>query len=338
MVSRNENIDVKKAVRLGADYIMLNSVATDSTSLFYGRAGMSICLFEVARFLDDEYIEDHAFTLLQQSLVNERKEIRFDAGLSGIGYALNYLIRNKFVDADFMEIFRNQHDIIVKGFLSLDFSKMSLKELVEWWNLIPYFHYVPDIHVNKKVMELHKSCIAKFRNTWKNLVNCDACLDKELISSLWVNYLKVLSLVDRVNSCKHIKEYLGLLEKGMLKRNIRALHYISVIIFKNQESFSLDATELSILKYGICDFLPVDSINVNNMFSEPFISSQLVQTDILSWFTCGNCKELESNINKRMEFSPFTASLSFGLSGMILGVISIVNKNGRIVNEILGLL
>ena len=338
MISRNENMDVRKAVRLGAEYIMLNSVATDSTSLFYGRAGMSICLFEVARFLDDEYIEDHAFTLLQQSLVNERKDMRFDAGLPGIGYALSYLIRNKFVDADFMEVFRNQHDIIVKGFLSQEFSIMNLKELSEWWSLIRYFHYIPDTHVNKKVMELHKSCIAKFRETWKRLKNDDACLDKEMISSLWVNYLKVLSLVDRVNSCKHIKEYLGLLVKGTLKRDIRALHYISDIISKNQESFSLDAAELSLLRYCVRDFLSIDSVNVNNMFSEPFISSQPVQTDILSWFKCRNCKELEGNINKRMEVSPFTAAISFGFSSIILGVISIVNKNDRIVNEILTLL
>lgn len=338
MINTNEKLDIKKSVRLLADFVMLNSVATDNTSLFYGRAGMSICLFETAYFLNDEYIEEYAFTLLQQSLVNTKRGIRFDVGLSGIGYALNYLIRNKFVDAYFEDLFQDQHRIIVNGFIGQDFSKMGLKDLVVYWNLMSYFHYVPDMQINQKVEELHDACIAKFRMIWSQLKNGNICLDKELISALWKKYLKTLSFIDSIYSCQHIKEYLTLLQKGILKRDIQSLHYLSIIMSKQRTSFPQDIVKSSIFNYNPYDFFPIGSLTFVNMFSEPFISCKSIQTDILNQFTNVNSEVLEKEITDRIGISLSTAVLSFGLSGLILGIISIKSANCRIANEILPLI
>ncbi len=45
-------------IKKAAEHVMLNSCSVSSSGLFNGKAGMSLALFEVTRFLEDEYIED----------------------------------------------------------------------------------------------------------------------------------------------------------------------------------------------------------------------------------------------------------------------------------------
>ncbi|WP_157279125.1 lanthionine synthetase LanC family protein [Proteiniphilum acetatigenes] len=90
------------------DYLLLNAYSVNSSGLYNGKAGISLCFFEIARFLQDEYIEEQAFELLQESLLTKNEDIGFENGLSGIGYVLLYLIKNQFIEADFEELFGNQ--------------------------------------------------------------------------------------------------------------------------------------------------------------------------------------------------------------------------------------
>lgn len=99
---------IKKAV----EHVMLNSGSVSSSGLFNGKAGMSLALFEVARFLEDEYIEDQALQTLQESLLTKTNDPGFENGLSGIGYVLLYLTKNKLVEADFDELFGDKLQFI----------------------------------------------------------------------------------------------------------------------------------------------------------------------------------------------------------------------------------
>ncbi|HJH63822.1 MAG TPA: hypothetical protein OIM59_04125 [Bacteroides mediterraneensis] len=67
---------------------------------------------EVARFLEDEYIEDQALQTLQESLLTKTNDPGFENGLSGIGYVLLYLTKNKLVEADFDELFGDKLQFI----------------------------------------------------------------------------------------------------------------------------------------------------------------------------------------------------------------------------------
>ena len=87
------------------DYVLLNSCSVNSSGLYNGKAGIALALFEVARCLQDKYLEERACELLQESLLSKNEDIGFENGLSGIGYVLYYLVENKFVDADFEELF-----------------------------------------------------------------------------------------------------------------------------------------------------------------------------------------------------------------------------------------
>lgn len=329
MIDNKEILDIKGTIRTLADYVMLNSVATDSTSLYYGRAGMSLCLFEASRYLEDEYVEDYAFTLLKQSLVNEKNDIRFDAGLSGIGYALSYLIRNKFVDADFDELFQIQHNIIVNEFVRQDYENMGLKDLVQQWQLIPYFHYVPCCKASSKIQELRKKCIDKFNIEWEIIREDTHSIDKEFIISLWILYLRVLPFVDGQKSYQHVYEYLKLVKDGFIKRDIMSLYYISNIGCICVEEM---------IESCISDFYSIDFLSLKNLLSEPYISHDRIRDYVRKQFDGVSVSDLEEKLTRRLGYSFNSVTLSFGVSGLILGLIGMETQNNRRINEIMSII
>lgn len=97
------------------DFILLNAYSVSSTGLYNGKAGMSLCLFEVARATEDEQLEEHAFELMQEALLSKNEDIGFENGLSGVGFVFRYLIDKEFLDADFEEMFGEQTQKILDG-------------------------------------------------------------------------------------------------------------------------------------------------------------------------------------------------------------------------------
>jgi len=96
------------------DFLLLNAYSTKFKGLYQGKAGIVLCLFEMAKYMDNEKIEDFAFELLLESLTltSKSKNIGFENGLSGIGFVLLYLIENRLIEANFEEIFAEQLSII----------------------------------------------------------------------------------------------------------------------------------------------------------------------------------------------------------------------------------
>lgn len=94
------------------DYLILNSYTLTSSGLYEGKAGHALCLFEMARFFQNEELDTNAFDLLEEALVSKTKNIDFGFGLSGIGYTLAYLIRHDFIEADFHDFFGQQQNAI----------------------------------------------------------------------------------------------------------------------------------------------------------------------------------------------------------------------------------
>lgn len=87
------------------DYVMFNASSSPTSGLYEGKAGHALCLFEMARFLNDDYLEEFSSVCLQEALVSKTDRIDFGFGQSGIGYVLLYLIHNQFIRADFHELF-----------------------------------------------------------------------------------------------------------------------------------------------------------------------------------------------------------------------------------------
>ncbi len=62
MTTKQENYN-KKFIHNYVDFILLNVYATENLGFYNGKAGFSLCLFEVAKFCNDETIEESVFDL-----------------------------------------------------------------------------------------------------------------------------------------------------------------------------------------------------------------------------------------------------------------------------------
>lgn len=97
-----------ETVRNLTDFVLLNAYSLSSSGLYKGKAGYVLCLFELSRHFNDSKLEEHAFEILREMLLSQTEKIDFGSGLSGIGYALLYVIRHQFIKADFQELFEPQ--------------------------------------------------------------------------------------------------------------------------------------------------------------------------------------------------------------------------------------
>ena len=106
----------EQTLRKLLNYVRMNGPALGRSGFYAGRAGVALCLFEAARFLHDDTLDDEAMVFLKQALITQIKDIDFENGLSGIGYVLDYLIRHEFLEADYEELFGRQTRMVFDEF------------------------------------------------------------------------------------------------------------------------------------------------------------------------------------------------------------------------------
>ena len=99
---------ISSRLRLLSDFIRLNICGLQSASFDTGKAGVAVALFETARALQDKAMEDEAYDLLCEALLSKHTGLGMKDGWAGIGFVLWYLIRYRFVEADFNELFADQ--------------------------------------------------------------------------------------------------------------------------------------------------------------------------------------------------------------------------------------
>lgn len=148
-------------IRKLTDYVLLNAYSVNSTGLYNGKAGLSLSLFGVARLLNDDYIEDQAYELLQEALLSSNKDISFENGLGGIGYVLHYLISNQYIEADFKELFDEKMNII-KEFLENAQKQNSREAFAGNPSLVHFLNAVKDYYPEEEM------------NHWINLFSTEA--------------------------------------------------------------------------------------------------------------------------------------------------------------------
>jgi len=198
------------------DYLLLNAYSLNSNGLINGKAGISLCLFELSQYLHDESLEDKAFELLQESLALSSKgdTINFEAGLSGIGFVLLYLIENRMLDADYEDLFDEQNQKILSQLLKQ--SDFSVRDL----------SYVYFLELLSSLVKKEETCVLIdkiFADIEKSL--CEQLETFDSINS-GIPKLKVLTDLDAyfkaLYQCKKnpalslIKKYTELYEKGKI--------------------------------------------------------------------------------------------------------------------------
>lgn len=80
-------------------YLTINNVNVINSGLYHGKMGVVICFCEYARYLNDDYYLDLAGELLDELFdeINRDTSFNFENGLCGIGWGVEYLIRQKFM-------------------------------------------------------------------------------------------------------------------------------------------------------------------------------------------------------------------------------------------------
>ncbi len=119
-------------------HLMLNASFLRDLGLYHGKMGIVILFFHYSRHTDNPVYEDFAGDQLDNIWEGMHKElpVSFDSGLTGIGWGIEYLIQNGFVEGNSNEICEElDHKI-----MNLDPRRMSAdfleKELLGLLNYI----------------------------------------------------------------------------------------------------------------------------------------------------------------------------------------------------------
>ncbi|MEA5009485.1 lanthionine synthetase LanC family protein [Clostridium tyrobutyricum] len=216
-------------------HIISNSDSLDNVGLYYGKTGISLALFEASRYLRNEVVEDKAFDILQQSLIFKDQNYSFENGLSGVGYVLCYLINNRFIEADFDEIFGKQFENIISNFEDIDKNPHKLL------NTLNVVYFLCEINKLKQTDErlpriikfffegLELFLIVQFHDFF------DPCYlnNKMKVFKIFEIYLKLVNYVDyKFFSRVVLESYSDLYQKGITVNSIGIGFYLGMLVRK----------------------------------------------------------------------------------------------------------
>lgn len=99
--------------------LLLNASFIDNLGLMHGKMGISICFFHLARQTGNQIYEDYAGELIEEIYeeITINTPVDFENGLAGIGWGIEYLVQNGFIEADTDEVLE-------------EFDKKIFKELI----------------------------------------------------------------------------------------------------------------------------------------------------------------------------------------------------------------
>lgn len=223
----------KEVIRKIAEQIEQNSGKTSSTGLYNGKAGLSISLFIAAEYLLNEQLEDIAYRLLQESLIIKSNDVSFENGLAGIGYTLLYLIENKYLEADFDEIFGSQYETIIKNFENIE------KEPSRLINSLQIIYFLSRVCRIKKEDNRIQEIIKKFFEGLELFLTVQfqdfadiRYIGKKLgILNIFKTYLKLVDYSGyNYFSRSLLENYSGLYRNGRVISSLGAGFYLSKIV------------------------------------------------------------------------------------------------------------
>lgn len=100
------NDRIYNRVRRIANVLLLNASFTDNPGLLNGKMGIAFFFYHYSRYTRKKIYEDYAAELIDEIYedINTSTPVNFENGLTGIGWGIEYLVKNKFVRADTDEV------------------------------------------------------------------------------------------------------------------------------------------------------------------------------------------------------------------------------------------
>jgi len=114
-----------------ANILLLNASFIDNLGLLNGKMGIAIFFYHYARYLDNKIFGDHAGELIDEIYeeINTNTPVDFANGLTGIGWGIEYLVKNKFVEADTDEALSEIDNSVYRNSLYRPFLLENDKDL-----------------------------------------------------------------------------------------------------------------------------------------------------------------------------------------------------------------
>lgn len=121
------DVDRNYMLKFIADHLIINSSELYEIGLYNGKMGIAIFFYHYSRFMNIGIYNDFADSLLEEVIrnVDSSISIRFRDGICGIGWAMQYLIKNNFVQSDGSNIFSDFDSKV----LEYDLNKMNDRTL-----------------------------------------------------------------------------------------------------------------------------------------------------------------------------------------------------------------
>lgn len=104
--SKVVNYNKLKSLKEIVNHIFLNSGTADDPGLMHGKMGICIFLYNFSQKTENKNYEDFAGELLDDVFkeINSQTSFDFENGLAGIGWGIEYLVKNGFVEGDTDEV------------------------------------------------------------------------------------------------------------------------------------------------------------------------------------------------------------------------------------------
>lgn len=99
--------------------LLLNASFIDNIGIMHGKMGITIFFFHLARQTKNQIYEDYAGELIDEIYeeLTANTPVDFENGLAGIGWGIEYLVQNKFIEADTDEVLEEFDNRIFKEFI-----------------------------------------------------------------------------------------------------------------------------------------------------------------------------------------------------------------------------
>ena len=106
-----EIISISKEQRI-TNILLLNSEFIENLGLMHGKTGIALYFFELAKKAQDSTYQDFAERLVDKIYeeISISTPLDFENGLAGIGWGIEYLVQNGFIEGNTDEIFGSNSD------------------------------------------------------------------------------------------------------------------------------------------------------------------------------------------------------------------------------------
>jgi hypothetical protein len=302
-------------IRKLTDFVMLNACSIDSSGFYNGKAGLSLCLFEVARLYNDDTIEESAFDLLQESLLSKTEQINFESGLSGIGFILAYLIENKLLDADYIEIFGEKTKMLLS-----ELSNRSNKdgELLSVMSVLVFLIQIErfcDCIVIKKLML--KQLEESLQRLFAQIADYHAHCVHTSIIALFNFYLKMAYISEMPVNTSLIDVYCQLYHREYFVRNYATGFYLQSLQTAPQDVISNNMDNA--IKNAHTEAMPLpEKISLSYLCYMSGQDEQSIKRRINPFSVIDDAAEFEKFVVNSIPEGSFIAGYEWGVARLLL--------------------